>query len=62
MCEMTPDCDGTTGQLGRCRECGADSLDHDPARFSGGAGARTQPLSDDDYKRQMRKIEQRAGE
>jgi hypothetical protein len=61
MCEMTPDCDGRTGQLGRCKECGADRLDHEPARFSGGAGSRRHRLSDDDYRREMSKIEEMAG-
>jgi len=56
MCEMTPDCGGSTGQLGRCRECGADELDHEPAQFSGGAGSLTNPLSDEDYEREMNKL------
>mgnify|MGYP000603749668 CR=1 FL=1 len=60
MCEMTPDCNGNVDQLGRCKECGADRLENEPARFSGGAGARTHPVSDEDYRRQMRKIEDKA--
>jgi hypothetical protein len=59
MCEMTQDCRGRTGQLGRCKECGADRLNHDYAKFSGGAGARTHPLSDEDYRREMEKLNQR---
>jgi hypothetical protein len=59
MCEMTQDCRGRTGQLGRCKECDADRLDHEPARFTGGAGSLRQPLSDDDYRREMDKLERR---
>jgi len=56
MCDMTDGCDGQTGQLGRCKQCDEDLLDHEPDRFSGGAGSLTQPLSDEDYKEQMEKI------
>jgi hypothetical protein len=59
MCEMTQDCRGRTGQLGRCKECGADQFQHEPAKFSGGAGSLRQPLSDEDYRREMEKLNQR---
>jgi len=31
-------------------------LDHEPAQFSGGAGSLTNPLSDEDYEREMNKL------
>lgn len=61
MCEVTPDCDGRMMQ-GKCTDCGAFPSDDDPASFTGGAGSRTHPLSDEDYRRQRRKLERRAGE
>ena len=59
MCDMTNGCDGQTGQLGRCKQCGEDRLDHEPDRFTGGAGSRTQPLSDEDYRKEIEKLESR---
>jgi hypothetical protein len=44
------------GQAGRCQRCGIDRADTTHARFSGGAGARTHPLSDEDYRRQRDKL------
>lgn len=48
-------------QLNTCVECGAPKNRHAVARFSGGAGARTHPLSDEDYRREMRKLQRMAG-
>ena len=48
-------------QLNTCVECGAPKNQHTEARFSGGAGARTHPLSDEDYKRQMDKLARMSG-
>lgn len=45
-------------QLNTCVECGAPKHNTQRARRSGGAGSLTQPLSDEDYKRQRRKLEQ----
>jgi hypothetical protein len=44
-------------QLNTCVECGAPKHRHTQAQFTGGAGAKTQPLSDEDYHRQMRKLQ-----
>lgn len=49
-------------QLNTCIECGAPKNPHPEARFSGGVGARLQPLSDDDYVRARRQLERRADE
>jgi len=43
-------------QLNTCVECGAPKHNHETARRSGGAGSRRQPLSDEDYKSQIRKL------
>lgn len=48
--------DHNYGQGGRCRECGIDRADTTHSRFSGGAGATTHPLSDEDYRREMDKL------
>jgi hypothetical protein len=63
MCDMNPNCDSDRlDQTGVCADCGSDPKQRPMARFSGGAGARTHPLSDEDYRRQRRKLERRAGE
>lgn len=59
MCDMTEGCDGRLDQTNRCETCGEDALDYDPATFSGGAGSRSQPLSDDDYRAEMEKLGRR---
>lgn len=43
-------------QTNRCRDCDVYKHDTGEARFSGGAGARTHPLSDEDYQRQLDKL------
>lgn len=51
------------GQGGRCRACGIDRADTYPdEKRTGGAGARTHPLTDNEYSRQMRKLVEKAGE
>lgn len=60
MCDYTIDCDGRMIQ-GACSDCGAHPQADDYARFSGGAGARTHPLSDEDYRREMEKLTAKAG-
>lgn len=50
------------GQASRCRECNADRADTTTARFSGGAGSTTHPLSDEDYRREMDKLTAKAGQ
>lgn len=47
-------------QLNTCVECGAPKHRHTQAQFTGGSGARTHPLSDEDYRRQRRKLERMA--
>jgi len=44
-------------QLNTCVECGEPKHNHQTARRSGGAGSLTAPLSDEDYRRQRRKLE-----
>lgn len=47
------------GQLGRCQECGHDRVDESRGwedRRSGGAGSLTQPLTNGEYQREMRKL------
>lgn len=43
-------------QLNTCVECGAPKNEHKQARFSGGAGVKRQALSDEDYRRQLKKL------
>lgn len=58
MAQETPDvCENHDwDQTLCCKVCGTYKHDHTPARFSGGAGVRTHPLSDEDYRREMRKL------
>jgi len=45
-------------QVGRCRDCGIDRADTvSGSRKSGGSGSRTNPLSDEEYEEQMRKLD-----
>ncbi len=44
-------------QLNTCVECGTPKNDTTMSRFSGGAGASRSQLSDEDYSRQMRKLQ-----
>lgn len=46
-------------QLNTCVECGTPKNATPRSRKTGGAGSLTQPLSDEDYRRQMRKLEGR---
>jgi hypothetical protein len=47
---------------GKCDECGAHPEPDDHASFSGGAGARCHQLPDEEYRQQMRKLVENAGE
>jgi hypothetical protein len=61
MCDLQPNCDGRFGQAGRCDDCGGlRGANNQRPRFSGGAGSRTHPLPDREYRRQMRKLIERA--
>lgn len=54
--------DHNFGQAGRCKDCGIDRVDtanHGRSRRTGGAGSRTQPLTDEEYREQMKKLQGR---
>lgn len=54
--------DHNFGQGGRCSECGIDRADTYPdEKRTGGAGARTHPTTDREYREQMRKLQDKAG-
>lgn len=45
------------GQAGRCKQCGIDRADTYPdERRTGGAGVTTAPLTDTQYRREIRKL------
>jgi hypothetical protein len=57
MCDINPKCDSNDiDQLGTCVGCGTHPNAAPDARRTGGAGARTQPLSDEEYRWEMKKL------